>query len=82
MWQHFQVISSAISWLLFIVLTSSEGAVVINVFVHASFIKPRCVCFIQTEPNALGRLEVLRGGDSVVAPVPAAGGSLPIVPAS
>lgn len=28
--QHFQIISSAISWLLFIVIASSEGAVVIN----------------------------------------------------
>lgn len=77
MWQHFQVISSAISWLLFIVLTSSKGAVVINVFVHASFIKPQCVCFIQTEPNALGHLELLWGGDSVVAPVLAAHPALP-----
>lgn len=60
MWQHFQIISSAISWLLFIVV-SSEGAVVINMFAHASFITPQCVCFIQTKPNALGQPVLLWG---------------------
>lgn len=59
MWQHFQIISSAISWLPFIRVTSSEGAVVINMFVHASFINAQCVCFIQTKPKALGHLVLL-----------------------
>lgn len=79
MWQHFQIISSAISWLLFIVVASSEGAVVINMFVHASFINPQCVCFIQTKPNALGHLVLLWGMDTIMALVFAAGGLLPIL---
>lgn len=43
------------------IVESSEGAVVINMFAHASFITPQCVCFIQTKPNALGQPVLLWG---------------------